>query len=185
MKRVFPILTILFVFLVNGYLFAQTPKPGDNYPVPPKTAKSLFYVQRSHNKNTIVYDLNILPDGKIDQEAPIHPYWIRYEEGGVTQELSFIQRKYCYGLDYEVIDASKGSYKVFFVCYSKKYLYLLKSAKDNKYHTYISINNKMIELSKVFVKTDGGTFWFPVVRYVEISGIDVATNTFTTIRFVP
>ena len=43
----------------------------------------------------------------------------------------------------------------------------------------------MIELSKVFVKTDGGTFWFPVVRYVEISGIDVATNTFTTIRFVP
>jgi len=179
-------LIIIFVLCCFGLKsYEQTTGSYDNYPTPARTTKSLFYIQRSHNKNTIVYDLNILPDGKLNKESPIHPYWIRYEEGGGTQELSFIQRKYAYGLYYETIDESKGSYKVFFVCYSKKYIYLLKSNKDFRYHAYISLNNKFIELNKIFIKTEGGTFWFPVVRYVEVNGIDMATNTFTTIRFTP
>jgi len=174
---IIPSLLILFVY---SNLFAQS-----DYPIPLKTAKTLFYIQRSHNKNTIVYDLNLLTDGSLNKVAPIHPYWIRYEEGGVSQELSFIQRKYAYGVYYETIDESKGSYKVYFVCYSKKYIYLVKSNKDLKYHAYISLNNKLIEIEKIFIKTEGGTFWFPVVRYVEVSGIDMSTNQFTSVRFTP
>ena len=177
------IISLLLLLQIN--VFSQSTNSGDNYPVPVKTAKSLFYIQRSHNKNTIVYDLNLLPDGKLNTETPIHPYWIRYEEGGITQELSFIQRKYAYGLNYQPIDESKGSYKVYFVCYSKKYIYLLKSNKDLKYHAYISLNNRLLEVNKVFIKTEGGTFWFPVVRYVEVSGIDMATNQYTSVRFTP
>ena len=108
------IIVLFCTFSLIG--FSQSTTQNDNYPVPQRTYKSLFYIQRSHNKNTIVYDLNVSQDGKLISDAPIHPYWIRYEEGGVLQELSFIQRKYAYGLDYVPIDISKGSYKVFFVC---------------------------------------------------------------------
>lgn len=175
------------VFMIAVSLHAQqaTVEPGDDYPVPAKTNKLLFYVQRSHNRNTIAYDLNFMPDGSLNAEAPIHPYWIRYEEGGCLQELSFIQRKYAYGLNFEVSDKQKGSYKVTFVCYKKKWLVLMKANKDRPYKAYVTINNKVLELNKVFVKTEGGTFWFPVVKYIEIAGTDVKTGIYTRERFVP
>lgn len=177
------IISLLLLLQIN--VFAQSLSSEKNYPVPVKTDKLLFYIQRSHNKNTIVYDINLLTDGKLNTATPIRPYWIRYEEGGVTQDLSFIQRKYAYGLNYQPIDVSKESYKVFFVCYSKKYIYLVKSNIDLKFHAYISLNGRLLEINKVFIKTEGGTFWFPVVRYVEVSGIDVATNQYTSVRFTP
>ncbi len=181
-KKIFHIL-LFFCFSVVAV--AQSSNPYDNYPAPQRTYKSLFYVQRSHNKNTIVYDLNVNEDGRLVTETPIHPYWIRYEEGGEIQELSFIQRKYAYGLDYTPIDISKGYYKVYFVCYSKKYFELKRSTHDNRFHAYISLNGKYIEMKKVFVKTEGGTFWFPVVKYIEVTGIDMSTMQNISVRFVP
>jgi len=180
-------LTLLLAISICSQVLSQQKagNPGDDYPMPAKSDKLLFCVQRSHNKNTIVYDLNTLPDGSLDKDAPIHPYWIRYEEGGNLQELSFIQRKYAYGLNYEVSDAQKGSYKVTFVCYNKKSLVLMKGGKDHRYHAYVSLNNRVLELNRVFVKTEGGTFWFPVVKYIDISGIDIKTGAFVTERFVP
>jgi len=156
---------------------------GD-YPTPPKTDKMLFYVQRSHNKNTIVYDLNFKLDKKLNNEEPIHPYWIRYEEGGVKKELSYIQKKYAYGLEFNIQDSYNSKYKVYFVCYSKKYFELMKSPKDNKMRAYITVNNKFLELEKIFIKTDGGTFWFPTVKYIDITGKDATGKTITE-RMIP
>jgi len=175
-------ISFISLFLSAGTAVQLNAQEG--YPIPPKTDNLLFYIQRSHNKNTIAYELNFSSDKKLNIEQPVHPYWIRYEEGGARQELSYIQRKYAYGLKFQLIDKQNLFYKIYFVSYSKKYIQLMKSPKDNKIRAYISLNNKFIELQKIFIKTDGGTFWFPVVKYIDVSGKESKTGNYLTERIV-
>ena len=43
----------------------------------------------------------------------------------------------------------------------------------------------MLQVDKIFIKTDGGTFWFPVVRYIEVFGIELATGKPIREKFIP
>jgi hypothetical protein len=71
-------------------LYAQTkpipaPKvvvdPQDTFPVPSGNPNQLFYLQRTNNTNTIVCELNVNGKGQLDEESPVHVFWIRYNEG--------------------------------------------------------------------------------------------------------
>lgn len=155
------------------------------YPFPAKTNKLLFYIQRSHNKNTIAYELNLDKNGKLKNDRPIHPYWICYNQGDALEELSYIQQKFAYGLNVKSLDAENKSYKFNFVSYSKKSLYLRKREGDDRYVVTISVNDKEIELDKIYVKTDGGTFWVPVIKYIEVSGNDISTGKYINERIIP
>ena len=115
----------------SAYSFGDKGKPVnpvDTFPVPPKSDKLLFYIQRSPNINTIMYELNVDEKGVLNKEEPIHVYWIRYaDEIKKNAELSYIQRKYAYGVTTRLIDAEKQIYQVYFVSYSKRNIYLIKS----------------------------------------------------------
>jgi hypothetical protein len=67
-------------------------------------------------------------------------------------------------------------YKLNFVSYKKFPMYLMKSATDNKYHVYVTANNKKIQLERIFLRIEGGTFWVPNVKYVELKGINQANG---------
>ncbi len=71
----------------------------DTFPTPTGIENLLFYIQRDPNTNTIVYTLNLDEHGQINHSSPIHPFWIRYPEGGAKKELNFIQRKFAYGIN--------------------------------------------------------------------------------------
>src|SRR4051812_37026376 len=92
-------------------------KDQENFPVPPQSLKTLFYIQRTPNKNTILYDLNIDEKGQLDSEEPVYPYWIRYSEEGQKEDLSYIQRNYAYGLKSKRI--SKDEFELRFVSYKR------------------------------------------------------------------
>jgi hypothetical protein len=159
-----------------------SPKFKTVYPIPPVNAGRLFYLQRTANTNTIVYDLNFGGDGKLDAEEPIKPYWIRYAERGQKEDLSYIQRKFAYGLTAKALN--NGNYDIRFVSYKKFPLTLMKSA-DGKYHIFALIAQKQILLNRIFVKIDGGSFWLPNVTYVEIKGTDQITGREIVERFKP
>ncbi|GHA79932.1 hypothetical protein GCM10007389_37750 [Pontibacter akesuensis] len=142
----------------------------------------LFYVQRDPNTNTVVYELNKASDGALDEKEPIHPFWIRYPEGGVQKELNYVQRKFAYGLHTKKL--SKDNYEIKFVCYDKLALNLRKGA-DGTYHVYTTINKKETILDRIFVRVEGGTFWVPNVLYVELKGRDAATGKAVVGRFKP
>jgi len=142
----------------------------DTFPVPPVNNNQLFYLQRTSNKNTIVYDLNI-KNGTLDKDEPVHVYWIRYSDQGQRQELSYIQRTFAYGIKATAL-ANNGGYVMHFVSYKKYPLYLVKSAVDNKYRVYTTVNSKTVVLNRIFIKINGGSFWSPKVEYVEIKGVD-------------
>jgi len=142
----------------------------DTFPVPPISPNRLFYLQRTSNKNTIVYDLNLV-NGSLDQDDPVHVYWIRYSDQGQRQELSYIQRTFAYGIKSTAL-ANNGGYVMHFVSNKKYLLYLVKSAADNKYRVYTTVNSKTVVLNRIFIKINGGSFWSPKVEYVEIKGTD-------------
>ncbi len=157
----------LLVILVTGNLL-QGLAQEKKFPVPSGNGKQLFYLQRTSNSNTIVYELNY-KDGAIDKENPVQGFWIRYQERGQREELSFIQRKFAYGLKTKKI--SENQYEISFVSY-KKYKMYLKLGSDNKFYVYTDINHRSAILTSIFIKINGGSFWSPNIEYVEISGIE-------------
>ncbi len=152
------------------------------YPVPPVNKQRLFYLQRTPNSNTIIYDLNLTSDGRPDTDEPIKVYWVRYAENGQKQDLNYIQRKFAYGITSRLLD--NGNYDIRFVSYKKFPLTLMK-ADDGKYHIFAYIAQKQVMLDRIFVKIDGGSFWLPNVTYVEIKGSDPQTGKEIVERFKP
>jgi phosphatidylglycerophosphate synthase len=145
----------------------------DTFPIPKFNAKTQFYVQRTPNTNTIMYELN-MKEGVLNEEHPVHVYWIRYAEGGKTQELSYIQRKFAYGV--KVTKIAEEKFKLLFAAYDKIPFYLMKSTAGI-YHTYVELDGKMVVLKRLYIRIDpGGTFWAPNVKYVEFKGTEVASG---------
>lgn len=188
---------ILLSFIVNSSFkiddkrkpIAETESessPADTFPVPPNVKNRIFYVQRNHNINTIVYDLNYNADSTtLNEEEPVHAHWIRYADHGEDVELSYLQKHYAYGINAKLIDREKKTYKISFAAYNKRDIYLKKSTIDNRYHAYMSINGKLSLLTRVYIHIEGGTFWMPHVKYLDLKGKDISSNNVITERFVP
>lgn len=173
---------IFFVVAAGLFSFTRPPQnsinqpvlatvdPQDTFPVPHDIKNQLFYLQRTHNINTIVCELNLQKSGQPDSENPVHVFWIRYTEHGQRAELSFIQRVFAYGIKVKPISDNK--FELHFVSYKKFPLYLMKSDSDNKYHVYANIARRQAIVSRIFIKINGGSFWSPNVEYIEVKGID-------------
>ncbi len=145
--------------------------PVDTFPVPPVNANSLFYLQRTPNINTVVYELN-LTNGALDKDEPVKALWIRYTEQRQRADLSWIQRHFAYGLKER--DMGDGSYELRFVSYKKVPLTLKRWPADNKQHVFATIQGRQAIVNRVYIRIDpGGTFWSPNVKYLELKGIDI------------
>jgi Domain of unknown function (DUF4833) len=163
-------MAIVVIMLNAGIALAQE---GKNFPVPAGNANQLFYLQRTPNSNTIVYELNYKANGELDTNDPVHVFWIRYGEKGQRAELSYIQRHFAYGIKTKLL--AKDYYQLQVVAYKKQELYLRRAA-NNKFYVYTNINNRQIMVKRIYLKINGGSFWSPNVEYVEFKGTDIATG---------
>jgi hypothetical protein len=153
------------------------------YPVPRLTETLLFYVQRTHNRNTVIYELNYQANGVVDQKEPLHPLWIRYEEGGVRKELSYMQNR-VYGLNIRCLN--KDSYVFHFRSYKKREVYLVRNEKNNHFKAMIKINGKMAVLTSLFICSVNNALGIPsTVKYIDINGVDPATGNSVNERVIP
>ncbi|MDA3613886.1 DUF4833 domain-containing protein [Polluticaenibacter yanchengensis] len=147
--------------------------PPLNLPVP-NEPNQLFYLQRDPNTNTIVYSLNI-EDGQLNESNPIKCSWILYPEGGKRKELNYIQRTFAYGL--KASKLKDGNYKLSFVAYKKRDLFLIKDKATNQFKVYLYLNGRLSVLNRAFIKIEpGGSFWSPDVRYIQMYGTDSTTG---------
>ena len=149
------------------------------FPTPKGISNQLFYLQRDPNTNTIICQLNTDGKGELDKDSPVNVFWIRYAEKGQRSDLNFIQRKFAYGINSRPLGNDK--YELKFVSYGKFPLYLMKD-KSNQYRVYATVNKKQIILNRIYVHIEGGSFWVPNVKYVELKGIDASTGDEVTER---
>jgi phosphatidylglycerophosphate synthase len=154
----------------------------DTFPVPRGIKDLMFYVQRTPNINTIAYELNYTKTGALDEDEPIHVYWIRYADDGSKKDLNYIQRKFAYGLNVKKL--SVNDYELRFVSYTKHPLHLRK-ATDGKYYVFTDIAKKQAVLKRIYLRIEGGSFWVPNVVYIELKGLDAATGKEITERIKP
>ncbi len=167
MKKILIILCGSILLLSFGIYSAE------NYPVPAKNNKLLFYIQRNHNKNTIVYDANFDKNGVLDENNPVHVYWIRYEEQGQKMELRTIEKWYAYGVNNEKVGNRKGYFRLKLVA-NEGHKFWLKQEAPFKAGVYTTIDNKMSLLDHMYIFADESGIW-PKVMYVELFGQDTIT----------
>ena len=181
---------LAILLLLCGSLNARAATPpgtgrasvSDSLPVPANIRHLLFYVQRDPDTNTVVYVLNQSAKGVLNDEKPIHAFWIRYAEGGKRKDLSMIQNKFAYGLHTRKL--GKDNYEIRFVSYEKLALYLRRGA-DGTFQVHTTIGRKEAILDRVFIRIKGGTFWVPKVLYIELKGREAASGRMITGRFHP
>lgn len=164
---------LLLVFSIF-FALAPVPKPAVTFPVPSGVANQLFYLQRDPNTNTVIYQLNVDRTGHLIEDEPVNVFWLRYDEHGERKDLNFIQRKFAYGLTAEKLATDK--YELKFAAYNKVRFFLLKSPTDKAFHVYTTIGGRQLQLERVFLRIEGGTFWVPNVKYIEFKGLNTATR---------
>lgn len=166
---------LMLIPRVYGQAADQSDPSPLKFPTPQGISNQLFYLQRDPNTNTIICELNVEKDGDLNKREPIKVYWIRYGEKGKKEDLNYIQRKFAYGI--QTRDIGNEQYELKFVSYKKFPMYLSRSAEDKKYHVYVTVNKKKIQLERIFLRIEGGSFWLPNVKYVELKGVNTATKT--------
>jgi hypothetical protein len=172
MKVAYPFKVVMLFFALQVSSERGFTQRDSRYPTPSGNSNQLFFIQRDPNINTLIYELN-LKNGSLNEEEPVHVFWIRYAEKGQHDDLNYIQRNFAYGIKSKMI--SKENYEIHFVSYKKKTMYLRKSS-DNKFYVFTDINKKQAILKQVFIRVNGGSFWVPNIEYVELKGVDPSTG---------
>ena len=162
-------LIILLFTILCGYSYSQE----ENYPIPTQTQELLFYIQRNHNANTIIYDANFDKEGDLLNNNPIDVYWCRYEEESQRMELRSPERWYAYGVTCDKVK-SEPVYKVELVAEKEKEFWLKQTAAYNAI-LVTEIDDKLSKLEHLYIFADNAGIW-PIVKYIELFGIDLQTG---------
>lgn len=178
------IIVISILILAAGSGLAQTTDNGKTLPTPEKTEKDLFFLQRTKNTNTIMYELNLNEDGSLNDDDPVHVYWRHYELGPkVKNELGYFERTHAYGVITEKVKDKIGAYSVKLKAFKKRAVNLARD-KAGKFVATMNINGKMAILQRIYVKSEEGVIT-PTVIHVDLFGIDPETGEAVTERVFP
>ena len=131
----------------------------------------LFHFERSTNRNYICYDVN-LKDGKLNLKEPVHPYWIRAEEGGEKKELSFLQFKFAFGYKVESTKANEAT--IHLSPYKNLPIRICK--RNGKWVALVKMEGQEMVVSKFFAQMKGESL---TCLYVDVTGTTANGNTVT------
>ena len=166
------------------FLFAfccQLGMAQENCPALP-TQLRLFYIQRTGNSDTIVYDANLTADGGFNKTNPIHIYWHRSR--GVKEELNYLQRTKGYGVKFSPSDRA-NEYLFRLVAYPQRWFRLLKDACGEP-AVLLSMSGRDVYLNRIYIQLEPTAFGLkPTIHYIEIFGVDVQTGGMAYEKLVP
>ncbi len=147
-------------------------RSSTDFPAPPRTRQSLFYIYRNLNNHSVVYEINKLANGTINPEEPFKIYWNRVGEKQRYRSLNYMERTFAYGLKSDPLE--NGQVHAAFVA-RKGYAIDAYIDEKGQATALMKIDNKISKLVKIFVQVaeDG---WWPKVAYVEFFGTDFKTN---------
>lgn len=96
------------------------------------------------------------------------------------EPLTRIQQKFSYGIHSVYRDqAATDTWKFRLAAYKNR-IFILKVSDENQYRVHTDFNGMEVEVRKLYVKFDGGSFLAPTIAYVILSGIDPMTDEVVT-----
>ncbi len=142
-------------------------------PEPPFAANTLFVITRSKNRNTVYYDLRRDAEGITSRTDPLDVYWRMYAADGEREELTWAERQWAYG--YELLSSvARSGFRARLQALPERPLEVWRQ-ESGRYVASCSIARSVGTLRQVHVVTDE-TWRGPVVRYIDIVGIDLETG---------
>ena len=154
------------LFILIGLFFCLTAFNPEQ-----QKTQLLFKIERSKDANQIFYTVNTDEAGNLDYN-PITIFWIKKTKKNRIEPLTWIQKKYAYGLKYLQCDNKCALFQ--FVSYDKANFILKKT--DQEYKVYTKMNDRVLEVERIYVHIDGGTFWVPNITQVELFAQDLKTG---------
>jgi hypothetical protein len=143
-----------------------------SYITPPRTEKSLFFIQRNLNQNTIVYDVVMMPNGQFAAD-PVREYWLRYGSNGEKKELTWLQKNFAYGHSFKK-DKKGNGYFITLTAYNARAIHLTRNHMGKPIAT-LQIDGKNAQLNYIWVYADNSGKW-PKVLHVDLHGKDLTTG---------
>ena len=136
------------------------------------TIHPLFHIERSKNANIVQYDAQAAEDGKLFKKEPVVGYWIRLNEKGQKQELSWLQRTFAYGFKTK-LDKSRESALVNMKADVGQSIKVIRDG--DKFRATITIDGAPSYFEKMYIDAtrDGMSL---DVHYVELFGEDMKTG---------
>ena len=159
----------------NSETHLKSPEKGSTENTLNIKKQNLYIIQRNKNRNTVFYDLNILPNGEVYSVKPIDCYWKMYEKNGIREELTTFEKLTAYG--YDVAKSSKGEYLIKMNSLKNRVCKLIKD-KAGVYSCLTIISGKQSSLKRIYVFTVEG-YVTTTVKYIELFGKDAVNGSDT------
>ena len=174
-----------FVLLITLSLADHLPAQAlkKSFPVPAPSPNQLFYLQRSKDINTVVYEANLSAGKKLDPNKPVQVYWIRYAEHGQREDLTNVQWQMAYGYTHRPLASGSDAYEISLNSFRKRPMQIINLR--GKPVALININGQRAYLQKVFVQLDPRARLVPHVQYVEMFGTDADKGQPVYERIIP
>lgn len=154
------ILLLIFTTTISyGSMFSGNSEKNNKY--------DLFKIVRSRDTNEIIYSIKFDQTGQPDKTDPIEIHWIKRTNNNKVEPLTWIQKKYAYGV--KILNDLKKEDDIYFqfVSYDKR-TFILKKNVENCYKVFTLSGEKEVEVSRIFIQIDGGSFWLPTISRVEL-----------------
>ena len=129
--------------------------------------ENLFIIERSRDADQILYKVELDNEGNLNTKDPISVNWCRRTNNNEFEPLTWVQQKFSYGLSYLIQEPDRVVFQ--FKAYDKRVFELKKDAKG-VFKVYSLSKGKQVEVNRIFIQIDGGTFWFPTISRVELHG---------------
>ena len=155
----------------------ETARPAGahpDYPLPPASHLRLFFLQRSSNANTVVYDARLDADARLDPDRPVEVYWLRYNTSGKRRALNWLERNFAYGVSARPDPARAGHYLARVAALEGR-RFRVRLDDEGRASAELSIAGRPARLHLVYVALDGKGA-FADVRHVDLHGEDLETG---------
>jgi len=138
--------------------------------------KILFKIERSRDPDEIWYTVNLNQNGSLNQDMPVKAFWVRKNENYKIEPLTRIQKRFGYGIRAVDSENSRNNEWQFQLAAYKNQIFILKRSADFQYKVFTLSGSKEIEVERIFVEFDGGSFLAPNIAEVKLTGIDLKTG---------
>lgn len=148
--------------LKNSTSSVTLPLARPDWPQPQDT-HMVFYLQRTMNRNTIVYASRYDADGNLHPKKPIEVYWRRFEEQNQKRALKFIEHLLAYGVRTRR-NREENGWSITFAGLPKTLSAQLRQSGPFQSALWARINNREYKLISGFLDLDDSGFITRVVQ---------------------
>ncbi len=156
----------ILVFLIGcGSSFAGEPDCCER--------QFLFNIERTRDADEVYYYVKLNQDGSLHMDKPVNVYWMKFTQDGRQEPLTWMQRKYAYGL--RIIDRGLEKVVFQFVSYDKL-SFVVKRDSDGIFRVYLENSHYDLQVKSIRVYFASGTLMIPSVEKVELQTLHAGTG---------